>query len=272
MNGKIYVFGGYRETLKAFITPYGVGRVLPGVMCGSEVYDPRSNKWSTIAPMKFARYCHDVAIMGEEIVVYGRHLVDVSNHHQANYSANADFLEVYHPGKDEWRVVDGFVRKIKDSYAERGLAQPALSAQQLLQGISRRGDQRVAGMKGLLFMTQGKAYFMNDENILVHNFDAQAWTDLHSHSLPAVENTSGYPEQYSDNNLPYLLLAVDNELLALVEYPRRDDPDYYFGSPCEGSKLIRCRGLSSENKEIAWRVVRKWLGTCPIQLMCPIKL
>jgi hypothetical protein len=42
-------------------------------MCGSEVYDPKSNEWSTLAPMKFARYCHDVAVMGEELVVYGGH-------------------------------------------------------------------------------------------------------------------------------------------------------------------------------------------------------
>lgn len=86
MDGKIYVFGG-RVDFWSTISE-------------SEVYDPKKDTWCQIKPMTTNRYSHRVAILGKEFLVYRGMYSDLDNDTVA-----AEFLEIYDPPKDEWRLI-----------------------------------------------------------------------------------------------------------------------------------------------------------------------
>lgn len=106
MDGKIYVCGG----ISANNFPVG----------GCEVYDPVKDAWASIDPKSF-RFRHRTTTLGGELFVYGGMFYDQhwrETPMNGDVGADADgllellqdalFLEVYNPGKDEWRKVDPF--------------------------------------------------------------------------------------------------------------------------------------------------------------------
>ncbi|CAM6081653.1 unnamed protein product [Calypogeia fissa] len=99
-DGKIYVFGSVSSH---------------NYMRGCEVYDPNIDSWSSITHMKHKRFDQQVTVFGEEMLVYGGQVdPDGDSGYDARYDPSYVFpnalrdvlyLEVYHPGKDEWRLV-----------------------------------------------------------------------------------------------------------------------------------------------------------------------
>lgn len=124
MHGKIYVCGGYKiETIYR-------------KFCGSEVYNPETDLWSPIKPMP-ERHFQKTPIVGQEMFVRG-----------SDASGVVGFVDVYHPGKDEWRVLTPFGR----------------------------------GGQCLWFAAQGKLHSMDHLGIYVFNAEEVSWTRLHSFS------------------------------------------------------------------------------------------
>ncbi|CAM6086868.1 unnamed protein product [Calypogeia fissa] len=124
MDGKIYSFG-----------------------CPGFVYDPKQNKWSSIKPIPSSRTKCRVAVMRDEFLLYDGLKQDRFD----------DFLEFYHPGKDEWRVVESF----------------------------RRPQEA-------LFVAGGKIHSMSASEIQVYDGDEKTWTHLHSFASFAADQ-SGEP-------------------------------------------------------------------------------
>lgn len=82
MDGKLYVFGGI--PLDGDLASY---------TCGSELYDPKLDAWSPIKPMLFEQLPLRVTCLGQELFV-------------ASQNGQASSWQVYHPVKNEWRVVE----------------------------------------------------------------------------------------------------------------------------------------------------------------------
>lgn len=87
IDGKIYIFGGRTST--------GLD---PKPTQLSLVYDPKANAWSSVRPMKHRQRVHDVLTGGEELFVHGMRF-----HRPFDL-----FTQVYHPGRDEWRLLEPF--------------------------------------------------------------------------------------------------------------------------------------------------------------------
>ncbi|CAM6083226.1 unnamed protein product [Calypogeia fissa] len=86
LDEKIFVVGGYGTN----------GGELPVHAC--EVYDPRTNAWSTRKPPRSLRADHHVATLGGELVFYGGE--------DQQTLREPTFMEVYCPTTDEWRIAD----------------------------------------------------------------------------------------------------------------------------------------------------------------------
>ncbi|CAM6088001.1 unnamed protein product [Calypogeia fissa] len=159
IHGKIYVFGGTSS-----YKPVG----------GSEVYDPEENVWYPIRPMITLRYDHSVETVGEELFVHGgmvfdRDHVGSSRNQMMDLDESSDdddhvhsddedhihvanFLEVYNPVKDEWRLVKSF----------------------------RRDSMEV------LFMAGGKFHSLSPFGIHIHDGEENLWRKLHTFSSPII--------------------------------------------------------------------------------------
>lgn len=87
MDGKIFVIGGTN-----YDEDHETG--------SSEVYDPVTNVWSSIPPMKSPRIRHHVATLGDELYVYGG--LCPTRHDDSEMLHE----EIYSPIKNEWRQVE----------------------------------------------------------------------------------------------------------------------------------------------------------------------
>ncbi|CAM6129293.1 unnamed protein product [Calypogeia fissa] len=112
------------------------------------VFDLKQNTRSSIKPMPSTRFGHQVAAMGDELVVYGGIVSRNGLHFQHSY-----FLDVYHPVKDEWRAVESFGRP----------------------------DE-------MLFVAQGRFYSMSAREIHVYDGSKNSWTCLHSFCFDADQS------------------------------------------------------------------------------------
>ncbi|MGM0575147.1 MAG: MopE-related protein, partial [Myxococcota bacterium] len=81
-DGRVYVFGGVSQSQsQQFASPTG----------SSEVYDPATGAWSSIAPMKYARSAAACGVLGDAIYVAGGRSTD-----------NTRTVQIYHPDTDTW--------------------------------------------------------------------------------------------------------------------------------------------------------------------------
>lgn len=79
--------------------------------------------------------------------------------------------------------------------------------------------------------------------LLVHNADSFEWNYLHSCTFVSI----GPPDSIFVKL--YAVLAVSDELLAIVSWRNRDDPDI------NGFSLVRSEGFGSAASDIRWEKV-----------------
>jgi hypothetical protein len=198
MDGKIYVFGGFCSENQPTRS--------------SEVYDPEKDSWESVMSAPLLRYGHQVAIIGEELALYGGGYWEPL-HEQVAFAKDADILEFYHPGKDEWRRV----------------------------GSSR-------AFKGA-FVAQGRFYGMNSVAVYVHNFEtvSSVWAQLHSFSLDTLS------DGISINQVaPVTVLAVGDQLVAIVtEWTLERRPDCTHVRTY-GPMLVQASGFGCKHKLLEW--------------------
>lgn len=210
LDGKIYVFGG--SSLERPVR-------LP------EVYDPKVDVWSPIMQTFSLRWDHHVAAVGEELCLYGGGYSRRDQEVEVGRIADALFLEVYHPVRNELRKVDSF---------------------------GRNGMEK-------LFVARGKFYSMTRLDISVRDSENGSWTHLHSFSFESLGPVHSVTVE------PYGVLAVDNELLAIVHWFRRD-------SRTSGVCLLQSTGFEGENERIRWEKVYGSLNFGCFPFMYPVQL
>jgi N-acetylneuraminic acid mutarotase len=97
IDGKIYAIGGYS------------GRLIIGPGCDSsidsissaEVYDPSTDKWTTLASMSITRCWFQTEVINGEIYAIGGHNVKVGDSEGKSLSST----EVYDPSTDKWTTL-----------------------------------------------------------------------------------------------------------------------------------------------------------------------
>jgi hypothetical protein len=90
INGKIYVFGGCKETYTMMETVSLEG------LRSAEVFDPVEKTWTTIAPMNSQRYKAAYAVSNNKIYVFGG---------MKNTASNNTTIECYNPETDVWEII-----------------------------------------------------------------------------------------------------------------------------------------------------------------------
>ncbi|CAM6122965.1 unnamed protein product [Calypogeia fissa] len=174
MDGKIYAFGGSR-----------CNEIL---VLESEVYDSKTDTWSSISPRPTRlRFCDRVENMGDEFLLLHRFDPAVDDDPAISTFGPKTF-DVYNPATDEWRFL-------------------------MLKRIP-------AGLKPLFFMAQGRLHWMsrtNPFNINVHNADDNSWTLLQSSSFVSFGPVDSILVK------PLTVLAVNDQLLAVVHWSSRHD-------------------------------------------------
>ncbi|CAM6092455.1 unnamed protein product [Calypogeia fissa] len=120
------------------------------------VYDPKQNTWSSIKPIPSSRTLSRVAVVRDEFLVYDGRKADRFD----------DFLEFYHPGKDEWRAVESFRRPQK-----------------------------------ALFVAGGRIHSMSASEIQVYDGDEKTWTHLHSFAFAAHQSAEPLEVLVADTEL-----------------------------------------------------------------------
>ncbi|CAM6093440.1 unnamed protein product [Calypogeia fissa] len=190
VDGKIYVTGGrYAGSVKSARE--------------SLVYDPEANVWSLIRPMKHTRCEHLVLAAGEELLVHGGEYRHPDDNFYLDGKVHLDYnpfelegkdpllvAEVYHAGKDEWRLVEPFYWDSKTTAAS--------------------------------CTAQGKLYMANLSGIYRNDIDTDgnySWIKLHSFSF-TDEGLADY-EIFEVRAIE----VVKDELLAVV-YWRGDGWSY----------------------------------------------
>ncbi|CAM6115371.1 unnamed protein product [Calypogeia fissa] len=179
INGKIYVCGGTSCS--------GPHR---GPVCEMEVYDPQTDKSTTIMPMPFGPKCHDVGIIGDELLLYGGLVYD-ENPDEKKYlrqvvvngefrtprlkyvSLSGDRLEVYNTKEDEWRK-----EVLKSDPAWTG--------------------------RELFFIAEGRLHSIDKSTIFVFDAEKHTKTRLQSSLLPRFSPR--------ENPMPITVVAADHEL------------------------------------------------------------
>ncbi|CAM6127918.1 unnamed protein product [Calypogeia fissa] len=131
MNGKIYAFASGWAT---FEHPR------------SQVYDLKRNTCSLIKPMPSRRSDYQVAVVQDELVLYSGEFVTKNCRIKP-----AEFVDFYHPVKDEWRVVEKFKRPMEQ-----------------------------------LFVAEGRMHSMSSACIYVYDFHGNSWAELHSFSFAPI--------------------------------------------------------------------------------------
>ncbi|CAM6102110.1 unnamed protein product [Calypogeia fissa] len=228
LSGKIYVLGGSA----------GGKPVRESV-----VYDPKTNVWSSIQPMKFMRQNHRVVAFGEELFVLGGQFAhpDLETDPFRNNEYNPFGLrdngllfttEVYHPGKEEWRVL----------------------------------ERHECYKSSEFFTAKGKLYMTSPEGIYVNAIDSEgnySWTRLHSFLF----------EDHSYNYSPidyrrFIICATqagNDELLGLYSWA--------FDAPLQ-TALYQSEGFGSNHEQLLWhRIDREMLEHDEFEyFMLPIQL
>lgn len=228
MHGKIYVFGGVNRS------GYYPHEPAYGLACGSEVYDPKKNVWSVVRPMPALRIDHVVDTVGEDFVVHGgencgpdtMRSFPLWQVHSSEETRN--FLEIYNPAKDEWRVVKPF---------------------------GKQGGE-------VLFVARGKFHSLNKKGIQVHDEEKNTWTHVHSSEplfqpvIGRVDHVQGdindvffpvYGKNESAQAMLSAIQAVGDELFAIL-YQEGFETGFETGY-----SVVQSKGFTDETKEIVWQ-------------------
>jgi hypothetical protein len=92
---------------------------------------------------------------------------------------------------------------------------------------------------GVEFMAKGKLYLMNSTGVQHRSADGSSWTQMHTHSFPALGPVD------SLSITPFDVLFVENELLATVGWHNRRKRRW-------GEWLFRSKDLGGGNEHIVW--------------------
>ncbi|CAM6095294.1 unnamed protein product [Calypogeia fissa] len=227
-DGKIYVMGGMCNAK---------------LVCGSEVYDPKEDTWSRMKPMPSLRTHQFVSLVREELFVHGGRIYrpsfnillerylrdpDYQADNPGDVTKDANLSEIYNPVTDEWRTLQPF----------------------------RPTGQRE---REVVFVAKGKLYCMTHQSIDVYDMDTNSWTQLHSNSFDEFGPVDSLVV------VPLAVVAVDDELLAIVVFTDRDEEHIE-------TSLVRSRGLRSDIKETVWRKAQPSLSfpqLGPVGLVLP---
>ncbi|CAM6113587.1 unnamed protein product [Calypogeia fissa] len=233
-------FGGFQQLYKSYELAVMGGKVYqfmstdyPTAVFGLDVFDPKRNVLTLIKRTEgLFRRDFQVAVVGEELVVYG----GISyGRGQFSRVEPVVWLDFYHPGKNEWRVMKSF---------------------------GGPGEQ--------LFVAGGRFYSFTPKDIHVYDVQGNSWAQLHSFSFPpfnppierakglgidmygeASDEMSGllheffYMEMYEEMYRVNLqsITVVGGELLAQC-WER-------FDQGC----LLQTRGFGSQDKQLQWQKV-----------------
>ncbi|CAM6084404.1 unnamed protein product [Calypogeia fissa] len=206
INGKIYICGG-----ASCCTP---GRA---PVCGTEVYDPKTDKWTTVMPMPSWRAYHGVGVIGDELLVYGGAVINLDMKRKRlkqkvvygnfrtprlkyTYRRSDDRLEVYNTREDKWRKVE------------------------LKTDPGRNMES--------FFIAEGRLYSVSPSTIFVFDFEKNTKTPFQSSLLP---RSSG-----SAPHLPITALAVNHELLVVTCLD------------AASTFLSQSRGFGMEDTTVVW--------------------
>ncbi|CAM6103386.1 unnamed protein product [Calypogeia fissa] len=189
------------------------------------VYNPEQNRLTPRKSMpRSGRLGYKVAAVGDELVVYGGVLLPGRD------IEFADFLQVYHSVKDEWRVVESFARP-----------------------------------QGHIFVARSRLYSMGPHDIHVYDFHGNSWSHLHSFSFSASElDDPAMPEviegvMHSGEIEELKAIVVGDELLAFLKWPNE-----------VGSSLFRSRGFGGQNKQLLWQKVEFYFPFDRLSTIHPI--
>ncbi|CAM6086880.1 unnamed protein product [Calypogeia fissa] len=182
VDGRVYVMGTYGEVhvlhlagqwkpclreqddpLPCYINYEVMDGKIYAIGCEGFVYDPKQNKWSSTKPIPSRRKLFRVAVMRDEFVVYDGIFDTEDGPLETRFD---DFLEFYHPGKDEWRVVESF----------------------------RRPQEA-------LFVAGGRFYSMSASEIHVYDGDEKTWTHLYSFAFAANQSVEPLEVVVADTEL-----------------------------------------------------------------------
>ncbi|CAM6121933.1 unnamed protein product [Calypogeia fissa] len=242
--------GGFQQLYKSYELAVMGGKVYqfmstdyPTAVFGLDVFDPKRNVLSLIKRTEgLFRRDFQVAVAGEELVVYGGF-----SYGRGQFSRGEPvvWLDFYHPGKNEWRVMKSFGRPEEQ-----------------------------------LFVAGGRFYSLTLKDIHVYDVQGNSWAHLHSFSFPSfnpfnppIEPAKGlginmYGEMYDElfellHEFLYMemheemygvnlqsITVVGNELLAQC-WERFDQ-----GRPGDRrSCLLQTRGFGSQDKQLEWQKV-----------------
>ncbi|XP_028303636.1 kelch repeat and BTB domain-containing protein 12 [Gouania willdenowi] len=95
MNDRLYVIGG--KTPQSYRTDDEPDRLSNRLL----EYDPNTNKWTELGPMKYSRYRFSAVALNEEIYVMGGIGCEGIDRGQSRHCLNA--VEIYNSDKDYWR-------------------------------------------------------------------------------------------------------------------------------------------------------------------------
>ncbi|CAM6088842.1 unnamed protein product [Calypogeia fissa] len=133
---------------------------------------------------------------------------------------DANLSEIYDPVTDEWRT---------------------------LQPFRPKGQRE----REVVFVAKGKLYCMTHQSIDVYDMDTNSWTQLHSNSFDEFGHVDSLVV------VPLAVVAVDDELLAIVVFTDRDEEHIE-------TSLVRSRGFRSDIKETVWRKAQPSLSFPPL--------
>lgn len=128
----------------------------------------------------------------------------------------ASTLDIYLPFTNEWRTVDNFYE--------------------------------VEARHEVPFAAQGRLHGMTEDAIHVYDVDANKWTCLHSFRIDISEDMELGPDDCIEIE-PLVVLLVDDELLAIIEWTSDD-------LPIKQTSLFRSKGLGGEDKTFYWQKVQ----------------
>ncbi|CAM6099861.1 unnamed protein product [Calypogeia fissa] len=208
VNGKNYVCGGTSCCRLRGRTP----------VSEMEIYDPKTDKWTTIMPMPSWWESHDVGIIGDEVFVYGGVFINLDMKQEEviyrpfrtpqlkyTYWCSDDCLEVYNTKEDRWRKAE------LKTY-------PASSNEKF-------------------FIADGRLHSINLSTISVFDSEKNTKTCLRSSLLQT-------PYSPTTRAVLITVVAVDHERLVISDWTRY--PDY------KTRIVFQSRGFGMEYRTLVW--------------------